>query len=361
MLKKSLLTLFCAALLAANGLAQTSASALTNDDVISMFKGGLGESTIISAIQSQDTRFNISANGLLQLKKSGVPAKIMDAVIAAAKKQKAETDLAAGAKEKADAEAKAEASLVVPAAMVTPLTLPGMPSVLMVQGGQKQALPLGHTQIVQTKAKASSLAALTNDGSLGQAMSGVSQSVAAAGAMKGSSKIANTAMMANPMIGGALMAGGLFARRKQTVTDVWAVPGPKAETVIHNPQPAFEVHYENIPGINADEYEPVLLKLEPTPNNFRLVGATEAKQDALLASTADWGIYSSFVEERLPGQSAKVATGSYRMQAASALSPGEYAVVLRPINKDKKFAGASMAQNTGDGLFFNAVWSFEVQ
>lgn len=56
-------------------------------------------------------------------------------------------------------------------------------------------------------------------------------------------------------------------------------------------------------------YEPVLLKLEPTPNNFRLVGATEAKQDALQGSTADWGMYSSFVEERLPAQATKAAVG----------------------------------------------------
>jgi hypothetical protein len=43
------------------------------------------------------------------------------------------------------------------------------------------------------------------------------------------------------------------------------------------------------------------------------------------------------------------------------LQPGEYAVALRPINKDKKFSGTSVSQNTGDGLFFNSVWSFELQ
>ena len=65
----------------AMAVAQTAPKALTNDDVIAMFKGGLGESTIICAIQSQDTNFDISATGLLQLKKSGVSLKIMDAVM----------------------------------------------------------------------------------------------------------------------------------------------------------------------------------------------------------------------------------------------------------------------------------------
>ena len=359
MLRKSLAVLICAALTTIVS-GQTTPPALTNDDVVAMFKGGLGESTIISAVRSQETNFDISAKGLLELKKGGIPPQIMDEVISAAGKHKAAVE-AAAAKAEAEADAKAKASIVAPAVTSSPI-LPGTPSVLMIQAGQKQPLSIGRTQIVQTKTKPSSLAALTSDETLAQAMGGVSQSIASAGIMKGSSKIASTAMMANPMISGAMLAGGLFAfHYKSAVTDVWAVPGPKSETMIHNAQPAFEVHYDNIPGINADEYEPVLLKLESTTNNFRLVGATEAKQDALQSSTADWGIYSSFVEERIPAQATKAASGSYQLQAGSALPPGEYAVALRPINKEKKFSGTSMTQNTGDGLFFNSVWSFEVQ
>jgi len=356
MLKKSLFVLICAAVTTIVS-AQTSPPALTNEDVVAMFKGGLDQNTIISAVQSQDTNFDISAKGLLELKQGGISPKIMDEVISAASKHKA----AAAAKAEAEADAKAKASAVVPALTTSPI-LPGTPSVWMVQAGQKQPLSIGRTQIVQTKAKPSSLAALSSDGTLAQAMGGLSQSVASAGILKGSSKLASTAMMANPMISGAMLAGGFFAsHHKATVTDVWAVPGSKSETTIHNAQPAFEVHYDNIAGINPEDYEPVLLKLESTPNNFRLVGATEAKQDELQSSTADWGIYSSFVEERIPAQATKAAPGNYQLQAGSALPPGEYAVALRPINKDKKFSGTSMTQNTGDGLCFNSLWSFEVQ
>jgi hypothetical protein len=350
MFRKCLLATMLASVLVAQGVAETGGKPLTNDDVVAMFKGGLGESTIISAIQSQDTNFDISATGLLQLKKSGVPAKIMDAVINAAGKHKAAEDAAAAAKAAAP-----------PAPIAASQITPGQPSVLIVQGAQKQAMPAAHTQIVQTKAKVSTLGALASDGSLTQAMSGITQSVASAGMMKGSAKMAGTAMMSNPMLSGAMMAGSLFAsHHKQTVTDVWAIPGQKSETVIRVVQPVFEVHYEGIPGINADEYEPVLLKLEATASNFRLVGATEAKQDELQATTADWGMYSSFVEERVPAQATQVSLGCYQLQASSVLAPGEYGVALRPVNKDKKFAGSSVSQNTGDGLVFNSVWSFEV-
>ncbi len=292
------------------------------------------------------------------MKKGGIPPKVMDGVIGAVGRKKAASDTA-NAAAKSGPEPKAQAAPLVPAAMLTPM-LPGQPSVLFVRGGQKQTIPLDHTQMVQTKTKASTLGALAADGRLSQAMSGVTQSVAAAGVMKGSSKLASTAMMANPILSGAMTAGSLFAHHKQTVTEVWAVLGPRSATVIHNAQPVFEVHCGNIPGINPDDYQPVLLKLEPTPDNYRLAGATQVKTDALQSSAADWAMYSSFVEELAPGQATKIATGSYQLQVGSPLPPGEYAVALRPTNKDKKFSGSSVSQNTGDGLIFNSIWSFEV-
>ena len=76
MLRNSLLAVSCAAVFALLATVQTASPALTNEDVLCMFKGELGESTIISAIQSQETNFE----GLLELKKGSVPSKIMDAV-----------------------------------------------------------------------------------------------------------------------------------------------------------------------------------------------------------------------------------------------------------------------------------------
>lgn len=362
MLKKCLLAAIVIAALSAMAAAQNATKPLTNSDVVTMFKGGLGESTIISAIQSQDTNFDISAMALLQLKKSGIPPKVMDAVLNAAKKQKAASDAAAAAAADAAKEAAAKDAAAKAAAAAPPPVTPGQPSVLLLQGDQKQILPADRTQIAQTKTKASTLGSLASDGTLTQAMSGVAQGVATAGMMKPGSAMGTSAMMAMPMVGPAMMAGKLFsAHHKPSVTDVWAIGGPKSQTVLHDNQPGFEVHYDGIPGVNADEYEPVLLKLESTPSNFRLVGATEAKQDALQASSADWGMYSSFVEERVESKATKVGQGSYKVQPTSALAAGEYAVVLRPINKDKKFSGTNVAQNMGDGLLFNSVWSFEVQ
>lgn len=67
------------------------------------------------------------------------------------------------------------------------------------------------------------------------------------------------------------------------------------------------------------------------------------------------------VEHRVPAQATKASSGRYTLQTGSGLGAGEYGVVLRPLNKDKKFSGNSIGQNQGDGLVFNCVWSFEVQ
>ena len=345
--------------------AQNTSKALTNGDVVTMVKGGLSESMIVSAIQSQDTNFDISAMGLLGLKKSGVSAKLMDAVMAAAKKQKEANqaaEAAATAKAASDAAAAAQAEAAAKAAAAAPPAAVGLPSVLLAQGTQKQALTADRTQIVQTKTKPSSLSALAPDGTLAKSMSAVTQGIANAGMMSPGSGLASGAMMANPMIGPAMSAATLFAsRHKPTVTEVWALGNQRSETVIHNNQPSFEVLYAGIPGINADEYEPVLLKLTPTPTNFRLVGATEAKSDQMQSAIADWGVYSSFVEERVAAQATKVGSGHYQLQPSAALIAGEYGVALRPVDKNKKFSGSSISQNNGDGLVFNSVWSFEVQ
>lgn len=69
--------------------AQNKAKPLTNADVVAMVKAGLPQDTIISAIGSQPSNFDISAIGLLGLKKQGVSNKIIDAVLAAAKNQSA--------------------------------------------------------------------------------------------------------------------------------------------------------------------------------------------------------------------------------------------------------------------------------
>lgn len=416
----TVLAAFCAAIGAGQG-----AKFLTNDDIVTMVKGAQGEDAILNAIQTQGTDFDVSAKAVLALKKSGVSKKIIDAMIGAVKDQKeaaaavissAQAKVAAEqAEDKADA-ARAEAARQQRAAAMTASpansagmmpAIPGMPTVTMVQNGQKQALAVAHTQIVPTNAPASSMGNLAADNGLGQNLSSLSQMMASGGMPgtggmggmqgmggmpglgglpglggKSGSKlgIASTLMMANPMIGPAFMAGSLFMKHRAAsqaaaagqqgsvagangITAVWAIPGAKSQTVVQGGAVAFDVQFDGMAaaGVNPEEYEPVLIRLTPSQTSYRLVGATSTNPSEFQNSQADWNLYSSFVEQRIPAQATKVGAGRYTLQTGAGLGAGEYAVVLRPLNKDKKFAGSGIGQNQGDGLIFNCVWSFEVQ
>jgi hypothetical protein len=56
----------------------------------------------------------------------------------------------------------------------------------------------------------------------------------------------------------------------------------------------------------------------------------------------------------------KTAPGEYEMLPQSALLPGEYAVVPRPVSRSEKVSGGDVARRQGPGLVFDTVWSFRV-
>jgi hypothetical protein len=177
--------------------------------------------------------------------------------------------------------------------------------------------------------------------------------------LKSGSAMGNSAVSS-----GANILGGILSHRpKQTkVTYVWALTGGNSPASVEGNRPTFEVNYAGIPGVSADQFEPVIVKLCPTPqSNFRLVGATEAATTAEQSTQQDWPIYSSFVEDRVPATVQKVSPGHAKLNPSAALASGQYAIALRPADKSHKFSGEEVAKNQGEGLLFNYAWSFTVK
>ena len=58
------------------------AAPMTNEDVIKMVKGGLGEATVIQAIDSAEAGFDTSPDGLVRLKQGGVSDNVIQRIIA---------------------------------------------------------------------------------------------------------------------------------------------------------------------------------------------------------------------------------------------------------------------------------------
>ncbi len=326
--------------------AQQTARPLTNDDVVRMVSDGVPESVVVSAIQTRPCSFDLSPEGLISLHKAGVSEKVLDAMVAAGSNQPAPAAVPSTSPAPSTGAAQATPEFRLPSVQVQNQ-----------QGGMPQELALEKTQLAETKTKPSSLASLARDSAVTQSIqAGVGDATWQA------------ASHINSGLGGAAVgqAGGIFAsaltHRKPTVTYVWGVPGGASSTVlpVDGYTPAFLVNFSQTPGVNPQDFEPALVKLTPAQNSCRIVGATEGKEDARSREAADWEIYSSYLEERVAVNLEKEGPGQYRMTSKSALFPGEYAVVLRPVSKSKKFSGGDVARNQGDGFMFNAVWSFEI-
>lgn len=327
--------------------AQQAQQPLTNAGVIKMVKAKLSESVVVATIQSSPANFDISPDGLIALQKAGVTQNEMDAIVAAQK--------AANGSGATVAPANADAGGGSPAPAAAPGPRWQMPSVTVLESGGAQALPLEKTQLAETKTKPTSMTSLAGDSAVTQGIQAGVNDATWSAASHMNSGVGGSAV---EQAGGIF--GGMMSRRQPTVTYVWGVPGPASSNVLQTTMPKFSVSFAKAPGVNPNDFAPEIVKLTPAQNTCRLVGATTGKQDVRSHDAADWEIYSSFVEERVAVTLQKTNAGEYEMSPQSALLPGEYAVVLRPVSKTEKFSGGDVARGQGPGLMFDTVWTFQV-
>jgi hypothetical protein len=142
-----------------------------------------------------------------------------------------------------------------------------------------------------------------------------------------------------------------------SITYVWGLPGRKSARELGDTNPLLELNYGDIPGVDPDAYEPAVLKLFLTKDNYRLVGATQMKMNAknmMAGGGPENGKWIS--EERWPTHVDKEERGFYILHVNQPLEPGEYAVVLRPVKGYK----ASPSGLGGHAQVFYSVWDFSV-
>jgi len=346
--------------------AQQGGQPLTNRDVISMVKNVLPESVILSAIKSNETNFDVSATGLIALKKAGVSSKVMQAMLDAVNNKNNPVTPApvAPAPVAGVPNAVGLAGAALPGAGLSGAGVPAtgagglQPSVSLVQGSSILNLVAEATQIAQTKAKPTSLSVLAADQALNESLRLGQETAQQALLKNGAATIGKIAL--GP---GGMVLSGIMARRKQmsTVTYVWALQGPGSPPQAASNAPNFSLNYAGLPGVNVLAFEPVIVKLASTQSNCRLVGATEASAAAQQNTQPDWPVYSTFVEDRVAATVQKLGPGHAQLSPTAALPPGQYAIALRPVDKSHKFSGEEVAKNQGEGLLFNYAWSFSVK
>ena len=257
------LTLIMTLLLTLEALSagQQSQKPLTNDDVIAMVRKKLPETVIVSAIQAGPGKFNTSANELIRLNAAGVTEKELDAILAASGEGTSGAALApatSGSDQNTGA---------------MPPSKSRMPRVMVTQGNSTQELKLEKTQLAETKTKPSSMKSLAGDSAVTQAMqAGVSTATYSA-ATHMTSGVGGSAVQE----AGSVFSG-VMGRRKPMVTYVWGVPSPASTNVLQTVSPSFSLDFSRTVGVNADDYEPAIVKLTPAQNSCRIVGATEGKE-----------------------------------------------------------------------------------
>lgn len=343
-------------------LARDSAStSIGNEDVRAMANAQFSETTMLAAIAANPTSFDVSPRALVALKGSGVPERVIEAMIASesAKKQPPVTRTEAAATEAA-ANAAATAS-AMPTEEFTKLS-----SMIEQLAAQQEAAIAARREPEPPRSADPSPHAWIVDEIEKTALAPTIAQVAftderGAATFKTLHGLANKALaFVNPAVGGiATTLGGLFRPNDDDQTAVWALAGTSAARELASAA-VFEVEFGNIPGVDPDKYRPAIVRLVRTNDNYRLIAAakTEGASKALPSGP--------IIEEAVATELTQLGRGRYRAATREALGAGEYALVLRPVAQKerarRRSSEASLGELLGGGtsqiLYF--TWDFSV-
>jgi hypothetical protein len=314
---------------------------LTNADVTRMVKGGFAESVIINAIASSDTQFDVSLDALFKLKEAGVSQRVIEAMQSAAARQ---------------ASAQAGTMQATPGLAPSALAQQGQLTQPYVLYGEKSksAIPASSPTIIQTKAKGDSVPALLADSAV-KDIAGDAIISAAARTVLSAPGIAGLPIIG--MAGMAILSLPKVFGGEPTYTFIYAIGGRHATSVLPTASPHFEIVFGDVVGANPDEFEPALLRINPTDNNWRLVGAQKAKAKQFQSNDPS---ELNFIEERIAVSITRLERGRISVSPQQPLPAGEYGLVLRPVSRTKKASLKAVASRQGEGLLLAPVWDFSI-
>jgi hypothetical protein len=375
---------------------------LKNDDVVMMVQNHFDDDTLVRIIEVSDTDFDISTESLIALKNQGISSTVLRAMLDATQRKKLEAAAPATPPARpAPAPAAPSAAAPTAAAPVRPAPAGSVNPISMMQGMGMNPQQLAGMQ--------SQMAALSSFGGMLSGMfsmpssmpsytaeqmphvflmpevhNGKQQEISPSMAQIAQTKFKSGAPSAGGMalrslategLSFAAMAGGPAGMMAMSafsmasgfmpgmrpgapsMTYVWGLPGRKSSREFTDTTPIFQLHYGDIPGVDPDAFEPAVVKLYQSKDNYRLVGATRSKLNAKNMMSGGGPENGKWIsEERWPTRVDKEERGFYVMRVDQPLEPGEYAVVLRPVKGYK----ATPSGLGGHAQVFYSVWDFSV-
>jgi len=380
MFSRRLLSFVLLLTLVAGAAGQEAKHALTNDDIAKLAKGGFTDDVIVALIEASDTAFDVSIGGMTALKDAGVSSKVMESMLKAEakKRQGASVPPVTSGSTQAPAPMQSPPMMTLPnPAMAAGLGgtaytqqimamamsssgmgagggAPGMldprqlPPLVFINGDTRQTVKPSIAQIASTTTKGDGMPGAGSEAT-GMLM-GLGRQALSFGALGGSMFAGPGAGMAMGMMGSL---GSMGHHGPPKVTYVWALPGQQSGFVISTLKPRFEMSYGNLLGIDPDAYEPQLVKLVNSKDNWRLVGATKTTMGQMSTEA-----YEKVTEARIKVEYQLLGRGQMQLEPKQPLEPGEYAIVLRAVHPGKRAAG-SLGGGAETSIFFS-VWDFSV-
>lgn len=291
-----------------------------NADIQEMVAAEFSDPTIIAVIRANSAAFDLSPRALVALKGAGVSEQVIEAMLAAEEEQQRASEPEPTAAQLAETQASVEYAKLTE--MIERLAEQQEEAEQVRHAPEppaSRADPAPRAYLVQRAdrmALAPTIAQVAFAGSSGRR----------GDRMKNLQGLAGQALaFANPAVSGIATTLGSLFRPDEERTAVWALAATQSARVLDVP-PVFEVEFAHIPGVDPDRYQPVIVQLVPTNDNYRLVAAAET--DGSNTGALPRG---PIIEENVPTESTRLGRGQYRVAPKAQLGPGEYALVLRPI------------------------------
>ena len=339
---------------AASEAAPAVSDTVGNADIQEMVAAEFSDSTIIAVIDANVVEFDVSPRALVSLKNAGVSEHVIEAMLAAATGEKQTEEPEPTTAEAAETQASVEYAKLTQ--MIEQLAAKQEATEKARRAPEPPASRADPTPRVW----------LVEDDERAPIAPTIAQVAFADGArrgerMKNLQGLASQALaFASPAVSGiASTIGGLF-RPDDDRTAVWALAAPQSSRVL-DAAPVFEIDYAHIPGVDPEKYQPAIVQLVPTDDNFRLVAAAETDGASTRAVPS-----GPIIEETVATQSTRLDRGRYRVTPEGALTPGEYALVLRPIEEPARRRGRDSEASLGELLggstsqILYLTWEFSI-
>jgi hypothetical protein len=324
-----------------------------NADVQAMVEAAFSDSTIISVIRANDVQFDLSPRALVALKGAGVSEQVIEAMIAAQAEQGRAADPEPSRAELAETQASVEyARLTTMIEQLAAKQEAAEKAQRTPEPPASRADPAPRVWLISTERAA---------------IAPTIAQVAFAGAsrrgerMKNLQGIAGQALaFVNPAVSGIATTLGSLFRPDEERTAVWALAATSSARVLDF-DPLFEIDYAHIPGVDPDRYQPAIVQLVGTNDNYRLVAAAET--DGANTGALPRG---PIIEENVDAERTRLGRGQYRVAPKSPLGPGEYALVLRPIPESGRARRRNAEASLGDLLggstsqILYLTWDFSI-